>query len=86
MDGHRAVQVLAADDMSAAALRCSQAAVSLLRDLDYVLGIPPGSAGALAGLDLRAEREWVDKLNMSPRGPAGSQAMDEARTSGWARH
>jgi hypothetical protein len=31
-----AVQVLAADDMAAAALRCSRAAGSLLRDLDYV--------------------------------------------------
>jgi len=76
-----AVQVLTADDMAAAVLRCSRAAGSLLRDFDFVLGGPPGSAGSLAGLELRAEREWLDKVNTSSRGPVGSQAMDEARTS-----
>ena len=70
-----------ADDMAAAVLRCSRAAVSLLRDFDFALGAPPGSAGSLAGLELRAEREWVDKLKASSRSPAGSQAIDEASTS-----
>lgn len=76
-----AVQVLAADDMAAAALQCSQAVGSLLRDFDYVLGTPPGSPSVLARLELRAEREWVDKINASPHGLADCQAMDEARTS-----
>jgi hypothetical protein len=76
-----AVQVLAAGDMEAAVLRCSRAAVSLLRDLDYALDTPPGSAGALAELELRAEREWVDQRNASPRSLVGSQAIEDARTS-----
>ena len=57
---------LAAEDMEAAVLRCSRAAVSLLRGFDYVLDTPPGSAGALAELELRAEREWVGQRNASP--------------------
>jgi hypothetical protein len=57
------------------------AAGSLLRGFDFALGAPPGSAGSLAGLELRAEREWVDKLKASSRSPVGSQAIDEANTS-----
>jgi len=76
-----AVQVLAAGDMEAAVLRCSRAAVSLLRGFDYVLDTPPGSAGALAELELRAEREWVGQRNASPAAWSAAQAMEEARTS-----
>src|SRR5215831_5077802 len=65
-----AVQVLTADDMAAAVLRCSRAAGALLHDFDFALGAPPGSAESLAGLELRAERAWVDKVKASPRGPA----------------
>jgi hypothetical protein len=65
-----AVQVLAADDMAAAALRCSQAAGSLLRDFGYVLGTPLGSARALARLELRA-----DKTARSPTPQLGMYSL-----------
>jgi hypothetical protein len=50
-----AAEVLMDHDMAKPALQCSQAAVSLLRDLDYVLKMPPGSAAGLAEMELCAE-------------------------------
>ena len=54
-----AVQVQTSQDPLKLALWCSRATISLLRDLDYILGNSPSSAESLANLEVLAEEAWI---------------------------
>jgi hypothetical protein len=76
-----AIRVLLDEDAVQQATWCSEEAISILRDFDYILETPADSAGSLATLERRAQEAWLDGLETAQQGTGRPDDVEKARAA-----